>query len=317
MKIAVASRSFSKNTALRTELESRFISENAPTIVYNDAGLSLSGEALVAFLAGMDHAVIALERIDEELLARSPDLRVIGKYGVGLNNIDLEACARHGVKIGWTPGVNRISVAEMTISLMIAAQRRMFESNRRILDGAWGQLSGKQLSASTVGLIGFGNVGQTVAKLLESFGATVLIHDILDFARSESLGSARQVSLQTLITESDVVSLHVPSTSDTRRMVNASFFAQMKRTAILVNTARGDIVEQLALKEALETGQIAGAAIDVFEEEPPSDLEFLRLKNLIATSHMGGSSDEAILAMGKAAIDGLFDAKLATRFMSH
>lgn len=315
MKIAVASRSFSKNTLLRSALEDRCNSRNALEVQYNDAGHSLSGYALVEFLTGSDHAIIALEKIDDEVLGRCPDLRVIGKYGVGLNNIDLDACERHGVKIGWTPGVNRQSVAEMTISMMIASQRRLFESNRRLLDGTWGQLNGKQLSASTVGIVGFGHVGRTVVDLLEHFGSTVLFHDVINFSGTPTLRSARQVPFHTLIAESDVISLHVPSTPDTKKMFNSAIFEKMKSHAVLINTARGDVVDQQALKEALLSGQIASAAIDVFEEEPPTDLEFLRLPNLIATSHMGGSSDEAILAMGQAAIDGLFNAKPARSFI--
>lgn len=317
VRIAVASRSFSKNETLKTELLGAFGNDPDVTISFNDAGLSLSGEELIRFLQNADRAIIALETINDEVLSACPSLRVIGKYGVGLNNIDLDACARHDVRIGWTPGVNRQSVAEMCVALAISVQRRLFESNRRILEGKWGQLSGPQLSSSTVGIIGFGNVGRAFANLLRPFGCTVLVNDLKDFRGDPALGGLEQVTFEELISRADVVSLHVPSTKLTRNLINADAFRLMKPSAILINTARGDVVDNSALKQALGANHIAGAALDVFQPEPPIDNELLQLPNLISTAHLGGSSFEAILAMGRAAIQGLSAHRPALAFVEY
>ncbi|MGF7169453.1 D-3-phosphoglycerate dehydrogenase [Sphingobium xanthum] len=316
MEIVVCSRSFSRNPVLRSELEARCRQEDDTRLRFNDEGVTLLGAELSRFLAGAERAIIALEPVDELLLQSCSQLRVIAKYGVGLNNIHLQACADAGVQIGWTAGVNSQSVAEMCVSLMIAAQRRLFESNRNLLAGKWGQLSGPQLSASTVGIIGFGHVGQALARLLAPFGCSILINDIVDFSSSVR-GSAEQVSLDELLRRSDVISLHVPSTLQTTGMIDAEAIACMRPHAVVVNTARGDIVNLGALRQALREKRIAAAAIDVFAPEPPDDAELLALPNLIATAHLGGSSDQAILAMGRAAIKGLFEFRPAREFMQY
>jgi phosphoglycerate dehydrogenase-like enzyme len=316
LEIVVCSRSFSRNPVLRSELEARCRQEDDTRLRFNDEGVTLLGAELSRFLAGAERAIIALEPVDELLLQSCSQLRVIAKYGVGLNNIHLQACADAGVQIGWTAGVNSQSVAEMCVSLMIAAQRRLFESNRNLLAGKWGQLSGPQLSASTVGIIGFGHVGQALARLLAPFGCSILINDIVDFSSSVR-GSAEQVSLDELLRRSDVISLHVPSTLQTTGMIDAEAIACMRPHAVVVNTARGDIVNLGALRQALREKRIAAAAIDVFAPEPPDDAELLALPNLIATAHLGGSSDQAILAMGRAAIKGLFEFRPAREFMQY
>ena len=316
MEIVVCSRSFSRNPVLRSELEARCRQEDDTRLRFNDEGVTLLGAELSRFLAGAERAIIALEPVDKLLLQSCSQLRVIAKYGVGLNNIHLQACADAGVQIGWTAGVNSQSVAEMCVSLMIAAQRRLFESNRNLLAGKWGQLSGPQLSASTVGIIGFGQGGQALARLLAPFGCSILINDIVDFSSSVR-GSAEQVSLDELLRRSDVISLHVPSTLQTTGMIDAEAIACMRPHAVVVNTARGDIVNLGALRQALREKRIAAAAIDVFAPEPPDDAELLALPNLIATAHLGGSSDQAILAMGRAAIKGLFEFRPAREFMQY
>ena len=197
---------------------------------------------------------------------------------------------------------------------MISVQRRLFESNRQILNGSWGQISGPQLSSSTVGIVGFGHVGRSLARLLTPFGCTILVNDIKDFTGDPELDGIEQVGFDDLVRRSDIISLHVPSTRLTRGMIDAALLERMKPTAILVNTARGDLVDNQALKQALQTGQIYGAALDVFNPEPPLDTDLLQLPNLVSTAHLGGSSHEAILAMGRAAIRGLSEHRPARHF---
>jgi D-3-phosphoglycerate dehydrogenase len=300
--VAVLSRSFSKNSILRAELQAAH-----PNVVFNDAGLSLKDEALVAFAQGHAGLIVALEKVDAALLEQLPDLKVIGKYGVGLDNVDLAACQRLGIKVGWTGGVNRRSVAELALSLMIACLRSIVFSDREIRDGRFSQIPGRQLSGRTVGLVGCGHVGQELTRLLQPFGCRILAHDIRDFPEFYAQTGVEPVSFETLVAEAEIVSLHVPLTAATRHLFDAAVLGRMRKGSVLVNTARGGLVDEEALKAALPTGPIAAAAFDVFSPEPPVDVGLLHLPNFISTGHIGGSTEEAVLAMGRAAIRGLFE----------
>lgn len=300
MRVAVASRSFSRHPQLRSELLAKY-----PGATFNDAGVSLAGEALAAFLEGHDAAIIALERITDDVLARLPKLKIIAKYGVGLDGLDLAAMARRGVRLGWTPGVNRRSVAELVIACAIALLRHVPLAMESVRRGEWRQLMGRQLSARTVGIVGCGHVGKDVAILARAFGCRVLANDIKDYAEFYRKHDITPVDLEALLAESGIVTLHTPLDASTRNILSAERLALMKPDAILINTARGGLVDDAAVKDMLRTGRLAGAAFDVFEKEPPEDFELLRLPNFIALPHIGGSSEEAVLAMGRAAIEGL------------
>ncbi|MBF0304330.1 MAG: phosphoglycerate dehydrogenase [Alphaproteobacteria bacterium] len=295
--IKVTSPSFSKNATLRDELLSRF-----PNAVLNDAGQALAGDALAAFLDGADGAVIGLETVDDALLARMPSLRIVAKYGVGLDSIDQEACARRGVRIGWTGGVNRVSAAEMAMGFMLGLNRNLFATAFQMRDGVWNKNGGRQLSGRTVGIIGTGHIGKEVARMLAPFGCRVLGNDLLDMAAWYAANGVEPASKERIWDEAEVITLHVPCTPSTRAMINAETLRRMRPDAVLVNTCRGEVVDQAALKRALVEGWIAGAATDVYESEPPTDMEFLRLPNLVCTPHIGGNAVEAVLAMGRSAI---------------
>jgi len=299
-RIAVTSRSFCRNAQLRAELLARY-----PDARLNIAGASLRDGELIAFLNGYDAAIIALERIDAELLSALPQLKTISKFGVGLDNIDLHAAAQAGVRIGWTGGVNRRSVAELVISNAIALLRQVGQANALVRAGGWAQIQGRQLSSAIVGIIGCGHVGKEVARLLQPFGCRILSHDIRDFPEFYAEAGIEPISLNDLLRTADVVTVHLPLTPRTRLLLDRDQLALMKPTAILINAARGGIVDEMAVKERLIAGQLAGAAFDVFAIEPPVDQELLLLPNFLATPHIGGSAVEAILAMGRAAIDGL------------
>jgi D-3-phosphoglycerate dehydrogenase len=303
-KVAVASRSFSRHPVLRAELLARY-----PNVTFNDAGLSLKGDALVEFLSGHDKAVTALERLDEAVLSRLPDLKVVGKYGVGLDMIDLAAMSRLGKKLGWTGGVNRRSVSELTIASAIALLRHIPQGNAQVREGGWKQLMGRQLSDRTVGIVGCGHVGKDLVKLLMAFGCRVLAHDIREFPDFYAAHGVEAVDMVTLLTTADVVTLHLPLDASTRNILSADKLALMRPDAILLNMARGGLVDEAALKAMLVEGRLAGAAFDVFAQEPPEDHELLRLPNMLALPHIGGSAEEAVVAMGRAAIAGLDNAR--------
>lgn len=299
-KVAVCSRSFSRHPVLRAELLARYAN-----VTFNDAGGSLAGDELVAFLQNHDKAITALERIDEAILAQLPQLKVIGKYGVGLDMIDMEAMCRYGKRLGWTGGVNRRSVSEMVISFAVAILRHFPAAQREVLAGTWRQHVGGLLSGRTVGIIGCGFIGKDLIELLQPWGCTLLAHDILEFPDFYARFKVDPIGLEELLQRSDIVTLHVPLDESTRNMLTADRLGLMKPNAILINAARGGLVDEVALKAMLLDKKLAAAAFDVFAVEPPQDQELIRLPNFLATPHIGGSAEEAILAMGRAAIDGL------------
>ena len=299
-RVAVCSRSFSKNPALRAELLSRY-----EHVTFNDAGSQLDGDGLVSFLRGHDKAITALERIDDKILAQLPELKVIGKYGVGLDMIDMAAMRRHGKRLGWTGGVNRRSVSELVISFAVTMLRHVLVAQQEVLSGTWRQHVGGLLSGRTVGIIGCGFVGKDLVELLQPWGCTILANDILDFPEFYTRYGVTPVSLEELLQSSDVVTLHVPLDDTTRNMITAQRLGLMKPSAILINAARGGLVDEDTLKSMLIGKRLAAAAFDVFAVEPPQDMELLALPNFLVTPHIGGSAAEAILEMGRAAIAGL------------
>jgi len=308
--VVVASRSFSKHKILRGEILKRY-----PDAKFNDEGLSLSGNSLVDFLQGYEKAITALETIDEALLAQLPELKVIGKYGVGLNMIDLHAMKKHGVKLGWTGGVNKRSVSELVISFAIALLHKTVFANAEVKNGKWYQVKGRQLSGCTFGIIGCGHIGKDVVKLLQPFNCNLLVNDILEFEDFYKEYNVKSVGLDELLKSSDVVTLHLPLDDSTKNIISREKLEMLKPEAVLINIARGGLVDELALKENLIANKIAGVALDVLEVEPPDNIELANMDNVLVTPHIGGSTEEAILAMGMAAIEGLENAKDSLEYL--
>ena len=307
-KVAVTSRSFSRHPVLRAELLARF--EN---VTFNDEGKRITGADLVDYLDGHDKAITALEIINGDLLQALPDLKVISKYGVGYDMVDLDALAEHGVRLGWTGGVNKRSVSELVISMAVALLRHVPAANEEVRTGTFRQHVGRQLSDCTVGIIGCGHVGKDLARLLRAFGCQVLANDILDFPEYYGETGVKPASLETVLADSDIVTLHLQLDDTTKSILDKKHLGLMKQDAVLINVARGGLVDEAALKSALKSGALAGAGFDVFQTEPPEDMELLNLPNFLATPHIGGSAEEAILNMGRAAIAGLDDNQIPKR----
>jgi len=283
--VAVTSRSFSRNNILRKELLQQY-----KNVKFNDDGLKLQDDALVSFLKGHQKAIIALERINEDLLNKLPGLKVISKYGVGLDMIDMQAMHKHNMKLGWTGGVNRRSVSELVISLTIALLRHVLVSNREVLSGTWKQHMGGHLSGLTIGIIGCGYVGKDLVKMLQPFDCPILVNDIKNYDDFYKRYNVKAVEKEELLAKSDVVTLHTPLDDSTRNMLTAKRLSLMKSDAILINVARGNLLDENALKKMLMTNRLGGAALDVFSVEPPQDKELLELSNFIVTPHIGGSA---------------------------
>lgn len=301
-RIAVTSPSFSQNEDLKEHLLLRF-----PNTRFNELKRAFTPEELHAFLQETDGAIIGLDLIHETLLAQLPSLKIIAKFGVGLDNIHENALKKYSIALGWTPGVNKRSVAELTLCFMIGLCRNIFETSFQLKQGTWNKSGGFQLSEKTIGIIGCGNIGTEVLRLLAPFRCPILIHDILDKTEICRETGAIQVSLASLLDQAQIVTLHLPLTPHTKHFINATRLALMRSDAFLINTSRGAIVDSDALKQALLSQKIAKAALDVFETEPPTDQTFLSLPNLIATPHIGGNAKEAVDAMGVSAIQHLID----------
>jgi phosphoglycerate dehydrogenase-like enzyme len=300
MKVKVSTIAFSKNKLLVEDLLKHF-----PDAVVNDSGKRIIDGELIEYFADAEAVIVGLEIITPELLDKLPKLRIIAKYGVGLDNIDLDACKNRGILVGWSGGVNKRSVAEMALGFMIALCRNLFSTSNELKQFIWNKSGGVQLSGKTIGIIGLGNIGKELVLLLKPFGCNILVNDIEDVSEFATANNLQCVDKNTLISLSDIVSIHTPLTSETRNMFTTKEFNQMKKSAFIINTARGGIINEIDLKIALKEKIIAGAALDVYETEPPIDKELLQLPNLICTPHTGGNAAEAVFAMGESAINHL------------
>jgi phosphoglycerate dehydrogenase-like enzyme len=300
IRIAVTSRSFSKNQILRNELLSKY-----KNVTFNDQGLKLNGDSLVAFLKGHNKAIIALETINESILSQLPELKVVSKYGVGLDMIDITSLSKYGVRLGWKGGVNKRSVAELVLSFAIMLLHRIPCAMEQVKRGDWFQVIGRQLSGSTIGVIGCGHIGQDVIKLLAPYKCKILSYDILDFPSFYKKYNVEPVKLEDLLQRSDVITLHLPFNESTENILDFDMLSLIKKEAVLINLARGGLIDEVELKSRLVKRTLFGAALDVFSVEPPIDTEFAHLENVLVTPHIGGSTEEAILAMGRCAIEGL------------
>ena len=250
-------------------------------------------------------AITALERIDEYVLSQLPRLKRISKYGVGLDMIDLEALKRYQKQLAWKAGVNRRSVAELALTMMLTIIRKIPESQAQIASGNWVQTVGNTLSGKTIGIVGCGNIGQDLFSLLKPFGCQMLVNDINESYEFFSMNDLGVTPLTELLSHSDIVTLHLPLDESTRHILSRAQLQEMKMGSILVNTARGGLIDEDALFDEIQKGRIAGVGLDVFEEEPPFGSRLLACPQVFSTAHIGGSSEEAILEMGMAAIEGL------------
>jgi D-3-phosphoglycerate dehydrogenase len=296
-RIKVTSRSFSRHPVLKQELLDLF-----PDSVFNADGPATGLPDLVGFLDDADGMILGLEEMDRTVLQQLKNMKIVAKFGVGLDNLDVNAAEDLGITVGWTGGVNKRSASEQALGFMLGLSRNLFFSAFPLKHGKWEKEGGRLLSGRCIGIIGCGHIGTDLVHLLQPFNCRVLICDILDKRGVVDTYGATQVSQEELLVEADIISLHVPLTELTKFMVNEDFLQKMKPTAYLINNSRGPVVNQKALKNALQGKKIAGAALDVFESEPPDDLEFLELPNLMVTPHIGGNANEAVLAMGRSAI---------------
>jgi D-3-phosphoglycerate dehydrogenase / 2-oxoglutarate reductase len=239
-------------------------------------------------------------QVDDALLESAPRLKVIGRAGVGVDNIDAEAATRRGIVVMNTPGANAIAVAELTVGLMLALGRQLPKANTGMHAGKWEKkaLNGSELRGKTLGILGLGRVGLEVAKRARAFGMELIGHDPFVSASIAREAAIKLVTVEELFKESDYLTLHVGLTPQTAGIINEASIATMKKGAYIINCARGELIVDEALVAALESGKIGGAALDVFHQEPPKDSPYTAFENVILTPHIAGSTAEAQEAVG-------------------
>lgn len=297
MKVAVTSKSFSKNKTLISELNKYF-----DEVKLNHSTKKLNDNELIEFLDNCDGAIVALEEINKKIIDSLPQLKVVSKFGVGLDNIDLAYCEQKNIQVGWRGGVNKTSVAEITLAFMLMLIRNIAITSNKLSQGIWDKNGGNSLYGKTIGIIGVGHIGKELIQLLQPFNCKILVNDILNQNEYYKKYNLIDSSQDEIFRNSDIITIHTPLTNDTKHLINKNSLSVMKNNAYIINTARGDIINLKDLKEALQNNVIAGAALDVYDEEPPQDKELLKLENLICTPHISGNSKEAVLDMGRSAI---------------
>jgi len=300
LKIAVTSYSFCKKKELLNELQK--ISKN---LILNDKKDSLSEEETIKLLSSAELAIVGKEKITKKVLEQCPHLIGISKYGVGLDNIDQSALEEKNIHFFYEKGVNKTSVAEQTLGLMLTLIHNQYQSSESLKKGEWIRKGGFQLSNKTIGIIGVGNIGKELIRLLKPFSCRILVNDILDQKKYYQAQGAIECPKEKIFSDSDIITLHTPLTSLTKNLVNAHTLSLMKSSAFIINTARGGIIDQRALLDFIQNDCIAGAGLDVFENEPESNIELLSHPKIFCTPHIAGASHEATLLMGESALKGI------------
>ncbi len=305
MCVLVTPTSYGKNDPnLKTELES-LVGE----VLYNPTGKPLGSSEVARLLPGVDGYIAGLDVIDRAALEQADRLKVIARYGVGVDGVDLQAAGERGIVVTNTPGANSVSVAELALGLMLTLARQIPAAIQASRSGQFPRLAGVSLQGKTVGILGLGAIGKQLALRLEGFDCQVLAYDPFPDEDFAGMHKVKLVSRDEVVANADFLSLHLPLLPETRGLVDRSFLSRMKRGAYLINTARGEVVDEQALTEALLEGRLRGAALDALIQEPPGpDHPLLNLpsgiaSNVIITPHLGAQTDGSTNQMGWMALN--------------
>lgn len=299
-RVLVTPTSYGKDDpTLKSDLEA-LVGE----VIYNRTGKPLRSAQVAELLPGVDGYIAGLDEIDRQALQAADRLKVIARYGVGVDGVDLQAAREKGIVVTNTPGANAVSVAELTIGLMLALARQIPGGREAIRQGGWPRLPGVTLQGKVVGILGLGAIGKEVARRLQSFECRLLAYDPAPDQAFAAAHGVQWAELAEVRAQADFLTLHLPLTPETQNLVDRDFLAAMKKGAFLINTARGEIVDEAALVEALQSGHLRGAALDAFQREPPEpENPLLSLPQVIAVPHLGSQTDGATCAMGRMALE--------------
>jgi D-3-phosphoglycerate dehydrogenase len=294
-RVLVTSTSYGKNDArLRTELEAQ-----VGEVIYNPTGKPLTSAQVAELLPGIDGYIAGLDAIDANALKAANRLKVIARYGVGVDGVDLVVARQKGIVVTNTPGANSVSVAELALGLMLALARQIPEAVEAVRQGKWPRYAGLSLEGKTVGILGLGAIGKQLARRLAGFDCRLIAYDPFGDPTVAKQLNVGLTSLEAVLAQADFLSLHLPLMPETRCLVNEAFLGKMKKGAFLVNTSRGEVVDEEALLKALQSGHLRGVGLDAFTVEPPDPKNpLLLLPQVIATPHLGAMTDGATSNMG-------------------
>ncbi len=282
-----------------------------------DMVLGLSKDELIARIPEYDALIIRSDtRPDADIIAAGTKLKVIGRAGIGVDNVDVAAATQHGVMVMNTPRSNSVATAEQTMALMLAVSRHTVPAHNSVAAGKWDRAKfvGTELDGKTLGIIGFGYIGKLVARRAQAFGMRVVAYDpYVTDETAVDLG-VRLLTLPELLAKADIITLHSVATPETINLINAETIAQMKKGVIIVNVARGKLIDEQALADALQNGRVAAAALDVYQKEPPEGSPLIGLPNVLHTPHLGASSKEAQTRVGVEIVEQVVDALRGTEY---
>lgn len=303
-RVLIGSRSFGK----RIPEHLTQLADAGCQVIPNGVGRAYRAVELLEVLPGMDAIITGTDELTAEVIAAAPGLKTIAKHGVGLETIDLAAARAHGIVVSATPGTNHDSVADLALALLLALARGVVRSHNDVRHGGWQAFYGMELMDKTLGIVGLGRIGKTVAVRAQAFGMRVIACDPYPDAPWATAHGVSLVPLDALLADADVVSLHAAAEMTGRPLIGAPQLATMKPTALLINTARGVLVDEEALVAALRSGEIAGAGLDAFAAEPPVGSPLLQLDNVVLTAHLGGRTVDAQRKQGEMCIENLLRA---------
>ena len=301
MKVLVTPRSFGKTDPTLFDR----LREAGLTIVRNETGGILSGDQMRSLLADCQGLIVGVDPVNADILSAAPQLKAVAKYGVGLDNIDLDACAARGIAVSRTLGAPTEAVADYALALMLAVARKVPLIDGRCRRRDWSKITSIDLFGKTLGIVGLGSIGRAVARRTKGFSMRILAHDIHWDAAYAEANDIERASLDDICARADIITLHIQLDDSTRHCIDARRLSAMKPSAILINTARGELVDNAALLAALQEGRIYGAGLDVFEQEPPVEDAWYGLDNLVMGSHCSSSTSGATQLMGRMAVDNL------------
>ena len=300
-KVLITPRSFGKYSGEFLDM----LRKAGYTPVVNQGGQIFTKEQLKEQIAGCVGVIVGVDPLDAEVLACAPDLRAVSKYGVGTDNIDLAYCKDHGIPVTITQGANSNAVADYAFTLLCCCARRVTQIDRQCHERDWRKVMGLDICGKTIGILGLGAIGRGVARRAAGFSMQVKAYDVFWDASYAQANNIAYAQPQEIFSTCDFISLHLPLTEETRNIINDAAFAQMKPECVLINTARGGLIDEAALIRALRDHRIAAAGIDVFREEPPADPELYKLDNLIMGSHCAASTVGASNMMSQMATENL------------
>lgn len=282
---------FRHHSTLVSEDAKKMLVDAGFELVCNDTGRKLDRDEQKALIADAFAVIAGTEIYDDDMLAAAPNLKLVVRFGVGTDNFDLEAMKRRGIAVGVISNNN--SVAEFAVALILGIMKNLHLFDNAVRQGQWSRFTMHELKAKTVGILGFGRIGKRLAELLSGFDVELVAYDPYMNEEDAKRLNVKPVTLDELLSSSDVVSLHIPATPETYHLINRETIAKMKDGVYLINTSRGALIDEAALKEALEAGKVAGAALDVFEKEPVTkDLTLNSLDNILLAPHVAALSVE-------------------------